>query len=225
MSGDGKIYPASLAGLRGVPAALYYRGSPGAVCAPGVAIIGTRRASGHGRTVAWGLALAAVNAGAVVFSGLAEGCDREAHAAALSSLGRTVAVLAHGLGRLIYPACHRALAEDIVTRGGALVTEYAHEVPAAPRNFVLRDRIQSALAVAVVLAESGRDGGSFHTLRFARAQGRPIFAAWSDTPGFDRAGAERARDEFGATLVRSRGALYLAVAPLVKAARSGAAHP
>ncbi len=200
-------YPASLAAIRDPPKRLYVRGDVGALAGPSVAVIGTRKASAAGKRCAFTSGSQLALRGIVVVSGLALGIDAEAHLGALAAKGAgTVAVLAHGL-HMAYPAGHLTMARDIASGGGALVSEYPDGTPPAPVQFVARARIQAGLARAVVLVESHRHGGSFHTLRYAREMGRPIFAVWSDAPGFSTAGAERARDEFGATVMRSTGEL------------------
>jgi DNA processing protein len=47
--------------------------------------------------------------------------------------------------------------------------------PPIPRNLIARDRLQSGLAAAVVVAQTGVQGGTMHTARFAAEQGRPLF--------------------------------------------------
>ncbi len=44
-----------------------------------------------------------------------------------------------------------------------------------PRHLIARDRLQSGLSVAVLVAQSGLSGGTMHTARFAAIQGRPLF--------------------------------------------------
>ncbi len=207
-------YPPLLAAAPDPPPVLYVLGDPAVLLAPQVAVIGTRKAGWHGRRLAHRVGATLVMRGVVVTSGAAVGIDGEAHRGALDSDGRTVAALAHGL-HMVYPAHHRALAEQIERRG-CLVSEHPDGTAPSPGAFVRRDRIQSGLARAVVLVESNAKGGSFHTLWAAKKQRRPIFAVWSEAEGFQQAGAERARDEFGATLVRSVGELWEALAPLVR---------
>src|SRR4051812_15525953 len=61
-----------------------------------VAVVGTRRASPDGLEVARGLGRGLADAGVTVVSGMALGVDSAAHAGALDSSARTVAVLAGG---------------------------------------------------------------------------------------------------------------------------------
>lgn len=90
---------------------------------------------------------------------------------AVKNRGHTVAVLAHGL-HTVQPKAHTRLAEDILSCGGALVTEYGFGVEAAPHQFVKRDKIQAGLAAGVVMLQSDESGGSLHASRAALAYGR-----------------------------------------------------
>jgi DNA processing protein len=78
-----------------------------------------------------------------------------------------------GLDR-IYPAENESLAARIVECGGALISEQPFGAPALPPRLVARDRLQSGLSVAVVIAQTGLDSGTMHTARFAAAQGRAL---------------------------------------------------
>jgi DNA processing protein len=101
-----------------------------------------------------------------VVSGLALGCDGIAHRAAIEAGGHTVAVLAHGL-QTVSPSQHRKLAEEILSSGGALVSEYRFGQGAMPNQFVKRDRTQAGLSRGVVMIQSDLKGGSLHASRAA----------------------------------------------------------
>jgi DNA processing protein len=93
----------------------------------------------------------------------------------LDGNGPTVAVLAHGFGR-IYPASNQDLADRILARDGCLVTEYVPGTLAKPSQFVARDRIQSGLSEATIVIETAVKGGTMHTAKFTTAQGRRLAA-------------------------------------------------
>ena len=73
-----------------------------------VAIVGSRRCTEYGRTVAADLARAAVQAGRQVVSGGARGIDQAAHHGALDAGGATVLIAAGGAGQ-VYPPEHAGL--------------------------------------------------------------------------------------------------------------------
>jgi len=140
-----------------------------------IAIVGTREPSEFGLTQAerWG-GLAASRSAAVV-SGLAHGCDTAGQRGCLDQGGVAIGVLAHGLD-MIYPAASRQLGEQILAGHGALVSEYPAGTPPGRNLFVDRDRLQSGLSAGVIIIETGLTGGTMHTARFAREQGRKLAA-------------------------------------------------
>jgi DNA processing protein len=100
----------------------------------------------------------------LMICGLAKGIDTIAHDACLHKKGKTIAILAHGLEK-VYPAQNKQLAKEIVASGGLLITEYFYNSFSGKSNFVERDRVQAAIAKAVVLIQSDLNGGSLHASR------------------------------------------------------------
>ena len=117
--------------------------------------------------------------GATIVSGLALGCDSIAHKTALENSGKTVAILPCTLDKII-PKENKNLAEEIVVKGGLLVSEY-YEEPKSKNDmisrFVVRDRLQALFSDAVLMAASyapnnlGNDSGSIHAMRKAKEYG------------------------------------------------------
>lgn len=141
---------------------------------PGIAVVGSRRASPQGIKDAEAFARRISEAGLTVISGLAYGIDAAAHAGALEGAGQTIAVLGHGLNS-IYPKAHAPLARAICDTGGALITEYPDHVPALPHHFPQRNRIIAALASAVLVIEAAPKSGSLITARHALDLGIDVF--------------------------------------------------
>lgn len=167
-------YPARLSVIPDPPAVLFVKGNPKAAHHPkAVAIVGTREPTPYGETVARRSGKTAVEAGFVVVSGLAHGCDKFGHEGCLDALGVGVAVMAHGLDK-VYPAANRDLAARLLEFGGCLVSEYPIGTAAARTAFAERDRIQSGLSDGVFVIETDVKGGTMHTVRFSREQRRPL---------------------------------------------------
>jgi len=167
-------YPAILREIEAPPPVLYLRGGPLTEAARCVAVVGTRRATPYGRTVAGRLASGLARAGLTVVSGLAHGIDAFAHRGALDAGGMTVAVLGSGLARP-YPAANRQLAEAIAA-SGTLVSEYPLLARPTKWSFPQRNRIISGLSRGVVVVEAPQRSGALITARLALAQGRDVFA-------------------------------------------------
>jgi DNA processing protein len=168
-------YPPRLAAIAMPPHVLYVRGDPAALSkARAVAVVGTRRASGPGRTTAGRIATALVAAEAAVISGLAYGIDGAAHEAALRAGGATVAVIGSGHARL-GPSGHERLAQAILRGGGTVISELAPDVAPSKGTFPRRNRIISGLADATVVIEAPARSGALITASWALEQGRGCF--------------------------------------------------
>lgn len=166
-------YPAKLAAIPDPPPVIYVRGPVDLLRDPGIAVVGTRKASGAGLRAARTIAEFLVRRGIVVVSGLALGIDAAAHQGALAGGGKTIAVLAHGL-HMVAPATNREIAEKLLEQGGALVSEHPPDVPPRPAEFVRRNRMQSGLSFASIIVESGVEGGAIHQAQFTVDQGRAL---------------------------------------------------
>jgi len=140
-----------------------------------VSIVGSRKVSTYGRRVTTELAGKLAEQGVVIISGLALGVDAIAHQAALDANGITIAVLPGPLHQ-IYPSSHRALAEQIVKHGGALLSEYSDPIFAFKANFIARNRLISGLGDALLITEAAENSGTLHTARFALEQGKDVLA-------------------------------------------------
>lgn len=168
-------YPASLKQLPDAPPLLFVRGSLQAEDKFSIAIVGSRRASAYGLTLAshFGKELSAV--GLTVVSGGARGVDTRAHTSALDANGRTVAFIGSGID-VNYPSENRKLFDRIVESGGAVVSEYPIGTRPEPWRFPARNRLISGLSLGVLVIESPIDSGSLITAREAAEQGRDVFA-------------------------------------------------
>jgi DNA processing protein len=139
-----------------------------------LAFVGSRQPTPYGRRMTRQLVREAA-ARFVITSGLARGIDTEAHRTALDSGGTTWAVLGSGLGRL-YPPENAALAREIASGGGCLLSEFPLDAPPLPGNFPRRNRIVAGLSWGTVVVEGRDKSGSLITARLAAQQGREVFA-------------------------------------------------
>ena len=169
-------YPSNLREVADAPPVLFVRGRLLPQDARAVALVGTRRATAYGRSVAERLARDLAAAGVTVVSGLAKGIDTAAHLATLEAGGRTLAVLGNGLDQ-VYPPENGALARRIAEDSyGALISEFAPGVPPDAVNFPRRNRIVSGLSCGTVIVEAGERSGALITADFALEQGRDVLA-------------------------------------------------
>jgi len=169
-------YPERLLGqIHDPPTALWVEGDTAALAADGIAVVGSRKATPYGKAAAGMLGCELASLGAAVFSGLARGIDAAAHRGALAGNGVTVGVLGSGLDCL-YPAEHQRLAREMISAGGALVSELPPGSGPLPKNFPQRNRIISGLSWGVLVVEADRLSGSLITARLGLEQGREVFA-------------------------------------------------
>lgn len=172
---DSSEYPPLLKQIYDPPLALYIRGEASVLSSPGIAIVGTRHPTPYGIGMAERLACDLAARGMIIFSGMARGVDTCAHRGAIHTKGKTVAVFGTGVDA-IYPRENRKIAEQILSLGGALVSEFAIGTFAAPQNFPIRNRIISGLALGVLVVEAGEYSGTRITARCALEQNRELFA-------------------------------------------------
>ena len=167
-------YPARLREIDDKPPVLFVRGDLTPDDEWAVAIVGTRRASPYGRQAAEHFSIDLARQGITVVSGLARGVDGVAHRSALTTGGRTIAVLACGLD-IVYPPEHTKLAVEISQRG-ALISEYPLGTQPRADYFPRRNRILSGISLGVLIVEGDEDSGSLITARSALDQNREVFA-------------------------------------------------
>lgn len=163
-----------LSTMVGGPKKLFYTGILPLERQPTVAIVGSRKPTSYGKEVTYQLSFDLAKHGIIVISGLALGVDAIAHRAALDAGGITLAVVANGVD-VIYPATNKNLGEDIVTHGGAIVSEYEPGIAARDFQFLARNRIVSGLADAIIVTEAAIRSGTLSTVTHALAQGRDVF--------------------------------------------------
>ncbi|HSL94101.1 MAG TPA: DNA-processing protein DprA [Bacillota bacterium] len=167
-------YPAALRHIYNPPWALYVKGNLQNHRLR-IGVVGSRKATPYGRQAVETLVPALAGAEAVVVSGLARGIDTLAHVVTLRHSGITLAVLGTGLDS-VYPTENARLAQRILERDGALISEYREGTPPLPHHFPARNRIISGLSRAVLVVEGDRNSGSLITAEHAMEQGRDVCA-------------------------------------------------
>ena len=194
-----EAYPHALKYIPSAPLFLFKKGNIDLNAQPNIALVGTRRATDYGRTMAHELATFLGGRGINIVSGLAYGIDITAHRSVLKEGGKTTAVLGHGLDR-IYPSSHASKAAEMLEMGG-LLTEYLTGTDPDAAHFPARNRIISGICQAVIVVEAAESGGALITAEYALEQNREVYAI----PG-------RVHDRFSAgcnRLIRDHGAKLL----------------
>ena len=211
---DEADFPPQLETIPQPPAALFVAGDPAILLAPQVAIVGARSATAQGLATARDFARTLSHAGLTITSGMADGIDGAAHAAALEAGGATIAVVGTGPD-VAYPAKHRELAAKISAHG-AIVSEFAPGTEARPGHFPRRNRLIAGLALGTLVVEAGLQSGSLITARLAAEAGREVFALPGSIHNPLAKGCHRLIRE-GARLVETAAEVIEAIAPAAHA--------
>lgn len=174
---NNKIYPKQLRNIYNPPIKLYALGNIDILNQKGLAIVGSRKATGYGIKVALKISRELSEKGLHIISGLAKGIDTYAHIGNIMSnnLGKTIAVLGSGID-IIYPKENRNLAIEIIKKGGCIISEYPIGNKVQPKNFPERNRIISGLSNGVIVIEASEKSGALITADFALEQGKEVFA-------------------------------------------------
>lgn len=138
-------------------------------------VVGSRAYTPYGKEACEKLIAGLRGYPVVMVSGLALGIDGIAHRAALDAGLTTVAVLGSGLHpSVLYPGAHRGLAEKIVEKDGALLSEFEHDFRATTWSFPQRNRIMAGLSHAVLIIEAQEKSGTLITARLATEYNRDV---------------------------------------------------
>jgi DNA processing protein len=199
-------YPPALLTLDPRPPTLFVVGDQSVLEQRAVAIVGTRRASGYGISVATELADELARAGVVIVSGLALGIDGAAHRASVAAGTPTIAVLPSPIDR-VYPPRHRSLARDLLRAGGMLISEIAIGATVGRPDFARRNRIIAGLAEAVIVVEAPDRSGALMTAAAATAIGRELYAVPGPIDAMGSRGCNRLIADGQANIVTSSASL------------------
>jgi DNA processing protein len=172
-------YPDGLLDLPDPPAVLHAIGPDAETALAGtgecaIAIVGARRASHEGLSVARELGRGCAAAGLTVVSGMALGIDAAAHEGALDAGGATIAVLACGPEHAYPP--RRARLHGQIGERGMLLSELPPGTTPYRWAFPARNRIIAALTGMTVVVEAAEHSGSLITTEIALELGRAVGA-------------------------------------------------
>lgn len=213
-------YPANLRQIYDPPPVLFVMGEIREEDRFAVAIIGTRKPTEYGRSMAMRISKDLAKRGLCVVSGGARGIDTVAHTAAVQVGGRTFAVLGCGLD-VPYPAENRGLFMRIA-QTGAMISEFVPGTRPDAWRFPARNRLVSGLSIGVLVVESNATGGAMITATHAAEQGRDVWAIPGGTDSPASEGPHRLIKE-GAKLIEGSGDILEELgieAEKVKAGRS-----
>lgn len=171
-----QMYPQLLKDIRNAPNVLYGKGSVELLSHPvPFAVVGTRRITEYGKQVTETLTQELSMAGCCIVSGLAMGVDAVAHATALQSGGKTIAVLGGGV-ETCTPQENAWLYERMLAKECTVISEAPPGQEPTRGSFPARNRIIAGMSKGVLVTEGAEDSGSLITAHDALHYGRPVFA-------------------------------------------------
>lgn len=166
-------YPQVLKEIYDPPISLYVKGNIEKLNNKNIGIVGCRECTTYGKKSAeyfsYNLSKQNIN----IVSGLAKGIDSYAHLGSLNT-GNTIAVLGNGLD-MIYPKENLELANEIIKRGGTIISEYPCGTKPDKMKFPARNRIISGISSGIIVIEAKEKSGTLITVDFALEQGREVF--------------------------------------------------
>ena len=173
---EDEIYPQRLLKTKNFPTEIYAMGNIELLNAKyTLGIVGSRNCSDYGRKVASEFAKMLSKREICIISGMAVGIDGAAHNAAIEEQGKTIAVLGGGLNH-IDPKENEWLFHKILDNGGCVISEYPPEEEPDKSKFPIRNRIISGLSDAVLVVEAEHRSGSTITAKYAKNEGKLVYA-------------------------------------------------
>lgn len=170
-------YPPLLKEITDPPYVLFVRGKLPNHNSPTLGVVGTRKFTPYGKLTCQEIVAPLVSQGVVIVSGLAFGIDAIAHQTTLNNKGITIAVLGGGIDKkTIAPSSHLQLAEQIITSGGAVVSEYPIGFAPTQYSFPARNRIIAGLSLGTLVIEAPETSGALITAKCALDYNREVFA-------------------------------------------------
>lgn len=153
---------------------IYYEGNLELLEMPAVSVVGSRKCTIYGKTVAKEIGGRAAVNDVCVISGLARGIDTAAHTGCLDKRGKTIAVLGGGIDTY-YPKENMSLQKKIAD-DGLLISLNPPGYIAQKYDFPIRNRIISALGKSVVVVEAAIRSGALITCECAVEMGKDVYA-------------------------------------------------
>lgn len=182
-------YPSKLREIANPPKELYYSGDISLLSTNCVAMVGSRKFTMYGKTVARSIGRTLASAGMTVVSGLAKGIDTFSHEGALEVDGKAIAVLGTGILRM-FPTSNQQIMNEIAD-SGLVISEFEPNFSGNKWSFPSRNRIISGLSETIVVIEANFQSGALITANFALEQGKNLYAVPGNITSQFSAGTNR----------------------------------
>lgn len=172
-----KDFPKGLLEIPQPPKTLYVRGvlpSPNMIY---LTVVGSRKYTSYGKDMCRRLITGLKGYPIVIVSGLAIGIDTIAHITALDEGLITISFPGSGLDSdVLYPRSNIRLAEEIIEKGGCLISEFEPKFIATIYSFPQRNRLMAGMSQATLIIEAEEKSGTLITARMALDYNRDVLA-------------------------------------------------
>ncbi|MEG0050722.1 MAG: DNA-processing protein DprA [Terrisporobacter sp.] len=169
-------YPDKLRHIYNPPLLLFFKGDLSIINNNlNIAMVGSRKPTSYGINCAKNISCQLSQRGINIISGLAIGIDSYCHSGCMLGVGKTIGVLGSSVDNIL-PKCNAPLAQEILSNGGLIISEYNIDSIVTRGNFPSRNRIISGLSDGVIVVEAGEKSGALITADLALDQGRNVFA-------------------------------------------------
>lgn len=206
-------YPEMLKFIENPPVIVYYKGSLNSYDRYSIGIVGSRKPTSYGMSIAEKLSEELVSMGFTIISGMARGIDSCAHKGAIRAGGRTIAVFGSGIN-VPYPPENKTLMNRII-ESGCVLSEYPPDTLPDRENFPNRNRLISGLSLGIIVVEATVKSGALITAELAIEQGREVFAVPGNVNSENSKGTNNLIKN-GAILVRDAKDVVEELAPSLK---------
>lgn len=168
-------FPFLLKQINDPPEKIFIRGSLPSMDKKILTIVGARKHTEYGREVCENLIKGLSGYNICIVSGLALGIDSIAHKSALYNNLQTIAFPGSGLhDNVLYPRNHTDLANEIIEKGGGLLSEFDMDQIATPWTFPKRNRLMAGISHATLVIEAELQSGTLITSKHASEYNRDI---------------------------------------------------
>lgn len=144
-----------------------------------ISVVGSRKHSQYAASCLEKIIPELIRAGYGIISGGAYGIDSVSHEITLKNKGYTAAIFGAGMD-IVYPLSNHQLFEEIVSQGGALISQFPLGTLAEPYNFPIRNAVVAGISRGTLIAEAGEDSGTLITARLALEANHDVFVIPAD---------------------------------------------
>jgi len=138
-------------------------------------VVGSRKFTSYGKEACEKIIAGLKGYPIVIVSGLAMGIDTIAHRKALAAGLKILVFPGSGLSReAMYPKTNAKLAEEIIEKGGCLISEFEPDFKATLWSFGQRNRLMAGISKATLIIEAEERSGTLITARLTTEYNRDL---------------------------------------------------